>query len=104
MSQPPSSGPAPAASAEAPDQIPIAAPRSCSSNAAPMIANEQGMSSAAATPWMARAAISAAMSGAKPQAIEASVKLIMPIRKITRRPKRSAAAPPISSRADMHSV
>jgi len=34
-----------------------------------MIANEHGMSSAAATPWMARAAISDPMSGAQPQAI-----------------------------------
>src|SRR3989440_6741937 len=69
-----------------------------------MIASEQGMSSAAPTPWMARAPISVAMSGAQPQAIEASVKVMMPVKKSTRRPNRSAAAPPSNSRADMHSV
>src|SRR6059058_1277526 len=69
-----------------------------------MIASEQGMSSAAPTPWTARAPISVAISGAQPQPIEASVKVMTPVRKSTRRPKRSAAAPPINSSADMHSV
>src|SRR5438105_10633141 len=38
------------------------------------------------------------------QPIEASVKVMTPVRKSTRRPKRSAAAPPIKRSADMHSV
>jgi len=36
--------------------------------------------------------------------IEAQAKMLMPIRKISRRPNRSAAAPPTSSRADIDSV
>src|SRR5882757_131089 len=49
-SQPPNRGPPPAAIADAPDQMPIAAPRSFSPNAAPMMANEHGINSAAPTP------------------------------------------------------
>ena len=82
----------------------MAAPRSFSSNAAPMSASEQGMSSAAPTPWTTRAAIRTSAFAARPQPSEAAAKMLTPITKISRRPNRSAAAPPTSSRADMHSV
>jgi hypothetical protein len=72
--------------AEAPDQIPMAAPRSFSLNTDPMIANEHGMSSAAPMPWIARARMSTWTSGAKPQQIDARVNMTMPVRKIRRRP------------------
>jgi hypothetical protein len=51
-----------AAMAEKPAQVPMARPRSSSGNAAPMMASEQGMSSAAPAPCAARAAISCPIS------------------------------------------
>ena len=69
-----------------------------------MSARPQGIKNAAPTPCKARAAISAPGFGASPQAIDANAKTLTPIIKIRRRPKRSPAAPPISSNADMHSV
>ena len=53
--KPPSSGPIAAEIAEKPAQVPIALPRSASSNEAPMIASEHGISSAAPAPCTARA-------------------------------------------------
>src|ERR1044072_644428 len=64
--QTPSTGPNAAEIAEKAAQVPIALPRSSSSNVAPMIASEHGIKSAAPAPCTARAAISCAMLGLKP--------------------------------------
>ncbi len=69
-----------------------------------MSASEQGINSAAPKPCTARAAMSTAMWGASPQPTEARAKMVRPARKIRRRPNRSAAAPPNSSRAEMQRV
>ena len=84
--------------------MPMAAPRSRSSKAAPISASAHGTSSAAPTPWSARAAISAGALGAQPHRSEATVNTLTPITNMRRRPNWSAAAPPTSSSADMQRV
>src|ERR1700727_1668142 len=101
---PPESGPLAAARAEKPAQVPIALPRSDSSKVAPMIASEQGISSAAPTPWIARATISWVTFGEKPHHNEAAAKITTPLTNIRRRPKRSPAAPPVKRNAERQSV
>ena len=67
VSRPPSTGPTARASAPTPPQTPTAAFRSRGSvKVALMIASVVGVTSAAPTPWRARAAISAAAPPAKP--------------------------------------
>src|SRR6202034_2999288 len=102
--QPPTSGAAPAAIADAPDQTPMAAPRSFSSKEAPISASEHGTSNAAPAPRTARAAISAGTPPANAHATDATANTVTPITKTRRRPNWSPAAPPTSSRADMDSV
>src|SRR5260370_27018842 len=59
-----------------------------------MIDRAAGVSSAAPSPWPARAAISAVAVGARPLASDAAVNTARPARKIRRLPTRSAARPP----------
>ena len=75
-----------------------------SSNDAPISASEHGISSAAPKPCTARARISWATFGDNPHHSDAAAKIPTPAIKILRRPKRSAAAPPISKNADRQSV
>lgn len=63
-----------------------------------------GDRSAAPTPWPMRAKISVVPSGASPEASEAAVKILRPVRNVRRRPKASAIRPPISSRLPKTSV
>ena len=65
---------------------PIAAPRSFGPNAATMIARDAGVSSAAAAPWQARAAIRNSIVGANAQATEKTPKPASPRVKIRRSP------------------
>ena len=102
--KPPSTGPIAPAMAENPAQVPIARPRSCSANEAPMMASEHGINSAAPIPCTARAATSCAALAAKPHHTEAAANIAMPITKVPRRPNRSPSAPPISTSAARHSV
>ena len=64
MSQPPRKGPNAVAMPPRPDHAPIARPRSPGRNDADTMARLLGTTSAAATPWRQRAAISEPMSGA----------------------------------------
>jgi hypothetical protein len=66
--------------------MPIAVPRCRGGNVAVMIDSVAGFISAAPTPWMVRAAISASALPARPQASEATVKITRPTMKISRRP------------------
>jgi hypothetical protein len=84
--------------------MPIAAPRSFSSYAAPISASEHGTSSAAPIPCSTRAPISTGTLGERPHTSDAAANTNTPITNTRRRPNWSAAAPPTSSSADMHSV
>ena len=99
-SHPPRTGPNAAVIAVNPDQVPIARPRSVSSlKAALMMARLAGVSSAAATPWAARATISISMFGESPHQTEVAAKSTVPITKIRFLPKRSPSTPPTRSNA-----
>ena len=63
-----------------------------------MIASAAGDSSAAPSPWPARAANSVVADPAIADASDEAVKTPRPVRNIRRRPSRSAARPPNSSR------
>ena len=80
-----------------PDHAPIAAPRSSRRKLASSSARLPGVSSAAPTPWIARAAISVSISGAREQSTEATANQATPDTNTRRRPKRSPSEPPISS-------
>ena len=85
-SQPPLTGPIAVVIALNPDQVPIAAPRSASSNVALMIARLPGTRNAAPMPCRARPATSSPEEVAKPQAIEATAKNATPPRNTRLRP------------------
>src|SRR4249919_1520675 len=68
--QPPASGPRIAAIPPQAVHDPIAAPRYLGPKAATMIASEDGVTSAAAAPWKARAAMSTPIVGASAHATE----------------------------------
>src|SRR5436309_9168287 len=99
ISQPPNTGPSAAISADAPDHVPMALPRLCSSNDALMIAKLPGTSNAAPTPWIARAAMSWRTLPARPHHTDAVANSATPITNTRRRPNRSPAAPPTSNSA-----
>ena len=67
-------------------------------------ASEHGISSAAPSPWSARAAISVAIDGAAAQAALPRAKRPRPIRKARREPIRSAQAPALSRKVAKASV
>ncbi|MNI48610.1 hypothetical protein D3C73_1031820 [compost metagenome] len=98
-SQPPTSGPIIPKRAPAPAQVPKALPRSSGGKVEPIRARAPGVSSAAPIPCKARPPISISTVGARPQAMDARAKMLTPIRKTRRRPNRSPAAPPMSTRA-----
>ena len=56
-----------------------------------------GSMSAAPTPWPARPAMSQLPPGASAQPSDASVNRASPVRKILRRPMKSASFPPVNS-------
>ena len=58
ISQPPTTGPIAAKTVVQADQVPMARPRSCSGKDPDRMESPCGISSAAPTPWIARAAIS----------------------------------------------
>src|SRR5438874_9518165 len=99
IKKPPRTGPSAAINADAPDQVPIALPRRCSSNAALMMARLPGTSNAAPTPCTARATISCRTPTANPHHADAAAKMTTPTRNTRRRPNRSPAAPPTNKRA-----
>jgi hypothetical protein len=78
-------------------KMPIAAPRFSGGNAALRSARPSGMTSAAPTPWTARAAISVPTSGASAAAPDAAAKSASPIAYKRRRPKRSPSAAAVIS-------
>jgi hypothetical protein len=87
--------------APAPPTAPHAASafaRSLPWKAVMMIARAAGESIAAPRPWPARAANRAPAVPAIAEASEEAVKMPSPVRNIRRRPSRSAARPPKSSR------
>jgi hypothetical protein len=69
-----------------------------------MIASAAGDSSAAPTPWPARAATRIVAVWARPEASEATVNTPSPARNIRRRPSVSASRPPSSSSPPKQSV
>ncbi|GAA3204138.1 hypothetical protein GCM10010486_87920 [Nonomuraea roseoviolacea subsp. carminata] len=71
--------------------------RSCGKTALRM-PNPWGISRAPKAPWISRAVMSEAGPGARPQAMEARVKPVMPARKVRRRPYLSPSRPPGTSR------
>ena len=93
---PPMSGPIASAIAETPAQMPIAIPRWCAGNVAEMIESVAGSINAAPMPCSVRAPISVPPVAARPQASDEIVKVTSPIRKMRRRPKKSASLPPVS--------
>mgnify|MGYP003694124825 CR=1 FL=1 len=84
--RPPTVGPSASARPETPAHSPIALARSCGGNVTVMIDRVPGISSAAPTPWNARAAISWSVLCDRPQSAEASVKIARPAMKIFLRP------------------
>ena len=56
-----------------------------------------GLSIAAPAPWISRATMSAASSGASAPTTDPAVRIAAPARNMRRRPKTSAARPEISS-------
>jgi hypothetical protein len=66
--------------------VPMALPRSLSSKVAPMIASEQGISSAAPAPCTTRARISDTTLVDNPHHTEAAAKIAVPMMNTQRRP------------------
>ncbi len=89
---------------ETPPQIPIAAARIRGGTAAASRVSESGMIAAAPRPWTARAAISASELVLSAEAIEASVKTVMPASIIRRRPSRSPSVAAVSMKVAKLSV
>ena len=86
MSQPPATGPMAAKTVIQADQVPMARPRSSSGKDADRMERPWGISRAAPTPWMARAAMSWPREREAAQAAEAKAKSATPHRKVRRRP------------------
>ena len=94
ISTPPTSGPPDSAAAAPAAHQPIARARSAgAANAWLRRISEHGTRTAAPKPWIARAAISAPMLGARPHAADAVVKSAKPATKTRRAPIRSPSAP-----------
>ena len=103
ISQPPTNGPIAVEMPASPDQVPIARPRSATTNAPWIIARLPGISSAAPTPWRIRATISSSGVGASPHSTDAAANTTVPSTKIRRRPKRSPSEPPSRISAESES-
>ena len=87
-----------------PDHAPIASPRFSAGNTSASSVSVSGVTIAAPTPWIARAAISADVVGASAAAADAAVNSARPITNMRRRPNRSPSAAPVSSRTAYDSV
>ena len=98
-SSPPASGPSTIAMPDHAVQAPIAAPRSLGSKRATISPSVLGTSSAAATPWSARARMSVSIVGAAAQSTLATPKPVSPSVNARRRPYRSPSDPPTNSSA-----
>ena len=99
-SAPPPSGPITVAIPVHAVHVPIAIARSCSANVSMISASVLGTSSAPATPWIARAAISTPLVGAAAHSSEQTPNAPVPIANTRRRPNRSPSEPPTSSSAE----
>ena len=99
ISQPPSKGAPAAPTAPAAAQIPMALPRRAPSNVAARIARLLGISIAAPVPCSTRPASSHGKVGANVHSSDATANSTRPDTSNRRRPNRSPAAPPVSSRA-----
>jgi hypothetical protein len=98
-STPPRMSPRVPAAAETPPQTAIARLRpGPAGNTELIIANVIGTTNPAATPWSARVAIMTAGDGARAEPSEATVNRAVPAMSTRRRPSRSPARPPSSSR------
>ena len=104
ISQPPINGPTAVARPPSPDQAPMAFDRSSLTKEACRMERLPGVSSAAPTPWMARARMSVGALGATPHSSEARANQTVPMRKTLRRPYRSPRVPPSSSSPASESV
>jgi hypothetical protein len=104
ISQPPITGPIAVVMALNPDQVPIARPRSASSNVALMMARLPGTRNAAPIPCSARPIIRMRGEVATPQITDAAVKNATPKRKTFLRPNWSPSDPPTSIRAPRKSA
>ncbi len=93
ISVPPRIGPVTAASPAASANRPNTPPRSCGGNSAGTSASVCGVIIAPPTPWIARAATSHSIDGARPHSADAAVNSATPRRNIRRRPKMSPARP-----------
>ena len=89
---PPMRGPTAIPSPETPPQIPMAAARILSGTDVLISANERGTIADAPNPWIARAIMRVLISLLTPHHADAAVKIKIPLRKIRRRPNRSASA------------
>ena len=88
-----------------PDQAPIASPRFSAGNTSASSVSVSGVTIAAPAPWIARAAISAAVRGRERRARpRPAVNIASPITNMRRRPNRSPSAAPVSSRTAYDSV
>ena len=76
---------------------PSASPRRCGGVTLAMSVTVSGVTIAAPTPWMARAAISTPMLGASAEAALPAVNTVTPMISRRRRPNRSPSAAPVSS-------
>ena len=94
---PPTSGPSATPRPLIPPQIPSAAPRLAGGNASLTSVSVNGVTIAAPNPWIARAATSASIEGARAAAALAAVKMPTPTANMRLRPKRSPSAAPVSS-------
>ena len=86
INQPPTSGPAAAATPVNPDQAPIVRARSSSRNEACRMARLAGVSSAPPMPWATRPATRSPAFGASPQQAERAANHTTPTEKTFRRP------------------
>ncbi len=94
ISAPPPSGPITNAMPVHAVHDPIAAPRSSPGNVAVISARLDGTSSAPATPWSARIAISTSSFGAIAHSADVMPKPISPATNTRRRPRWSPSEPP----------
>ena len=99
VSAPPRTGPTATATPVTAPKTPNATPRSLPRNAFASSARPVANMIAPPTPWAARARLRNVEPEARPQSSEPSVKTTIPIENSSRRPKRSASEPAVSSSA-----
>jgi len=97
VTAPPMTGPSAAPRPTVAPHRPSASPRRCGGVTLAMSVTVSGVTIAAPTPWMARAAISTPMLGASAEAALPAVNTVTPMISRRRRPNRSPSAAPVSS-------